>query len=185
MPRHHIFLTGVPGVGKTTLIKKIVKALQDKGRILNGFYTEELRENGSRTGFDVVSLDGSRSPLARIRKDATYKKQPTVGKYAVKLDEFERTAIPLLKHEVRADRNVVVVIDEVGKMELFSKVFQSKVSQLLNCSEVVVLGTIPVKKSFPIQFVEEIRQRADVRVFEITFQNRNNIFEEIINSLLV
>ena len=57
----------ITGVGKTTLIRKIYEALNESGISTQGFYTEELRVHGRRTGFDVVTLDGNRGPLARVR----------------------------------------------------------------------------------------------------------------------
>jgi len=56
----HVFLTGPPGIGKTTLVKKVVKLLQEFHAVTaSGFYTEELRDNRTRIGFDVVSFEDS------------------------------------------------------------------------------------------------------------------------------
>lgn len=60
----HLF--AVAGVGKTTLIRKLCEALKTKGLPVTGFYTQECRQNGTRIGFDVVTLDGHRAPLARV-----------------------------------------------------------------------------------------------------------------------
>ena len=57
-------MTGLPGVGKTTLIKKISEALEVFRPA--GFYTEEIREKGLRKGFALVSLDGRRGMLSHI-----------------------------------------------------------------------------------------------------------------------
>ena len=54
------------GVGKTTLVKNVVRHLQELGISLTGFYTEEVRGHHGRVGFDVVTLDGQRAPLARV-----------------------------------------------------------------------------------------------------------------------
>ena len=85
----HVFLTGQPGVGKTTLlcgaVKKLVASSPTNNGglpVANGFYTEECRDQqGERVGFDVVTLDGRRGPLARAGN--VKKGQPAVGKYAV------------------------------------------------------------------------------------------------------
>ena len=58
---------GLWGIGKTTLIKLIVDLLTKKGIVCHGFYTEEIREKGKRIGFDIVSLEGQRAKLSRIR----------------------------------------------------------------------------------------------------------------------
>lgn len=68
----HIFLTGQPGVGKTTLVRQVLSQLQQQHPALNppglarGFYTEEVRGQGGRVGFDIVTLDHQRAPLARV-----------------------------------------------------------------------------------------------------------------------
>ena len=65
----NLFYVHLPGVGKTTLCRKAYEVLKDKGIKVQGFYTEEVRnsQKGSRVGFDVVTLDGQRGPLARTR----------------------------------------------------------------------------------------------------------------------
>lgn len=63
--RRHIFVTGQPGVGKSTLIHRVLEQLQLPAGTATGFYTEEVRSGGERQGFDVVTLDGQRAPLSR------------------------------------------------------------------------------------------------------------------------
>lgn len=60
------------------------------------------------------------------------------------------------------------VIDEIGKMELFSQPFIQAVRHTLSVPGTVVLGTIPVPKGKPLALVEEIRSRADVTVFSVS-----------------
>ena len=55
------------GVGKTTIICKICEKLKNCGTQAKGFYTQEIRLQGKRSGFDVLTLDGKRGSLARIR----------------------------------------------------------------------------------------------------------------------
>ena len=107
----HVLITGPPGIGKTTLIKKIHKELP---RPSSGFYTEEIRgSNGTRIGFDIVLLDDKtcRKPLAR---ENSIKRGPKVGKYTVLVPEFESIAIPCLKNEL-SDVHQIIIIDEIGK----------------------------------------------------------------------
>ena len=58
-------------------------------------------------------------------------------------------------------------------MELFSGDFRSAVVQLFKEDEVTLLATIPIKKQHPIPFVEEIRQRNDVKLFEVNLRKIN------------
>lgn len=65
-------------------------------------------------------------------------------------------------------RHRVCIIDEIGKMELFSQPFIQAVRQTLSTPGTVVLGTIPVPKGKPLALVEEIRNRRDVKVFSVS-----------------
>ncbi|XP_019726236.1 cancer-related nucleoside-triphosphatase isoform X1 [Hippocampus comes] len=191
----HVFLTGPPGVGKTTLVQKVCDELVSSGHSVEGFYTEEVREGGRRVGFDVVTASGERGRLSRISDiagESHGRRQYTVGQYVVDLPSFERLALPLLKKSVLSCVQValedgtgkkVFVLDEIGKMELFSQPFIKAVRQTLDCSSCTVLGTIPIPKGKPLGLVEEVRIRSDVKVFTVTRENRNTILQDILSAL--
>ncbi|XP_014806433.1 PREDICTED: cancer-related nucleoside-triphosphatase isoform X1 [Calidris pugnax] len=169
------------GVGKTTLIQKATQALKSSGIPIDGFYTEEVREGGRRTGFDVVTLSGKRGPLSRVSSDSS-RREYRVGQYAVDLVSFEQLVLPMLRnvnHGSDAEKKICV-IDEIGKMELFSQAFIQAVRQTLAGSGTVVLGTIPIPKGKPLDLVEEIRSRKDVKVFNVSKENRNSILQDIL-----
>lgn len=86
------------GVGKTTLIKKLVSSLSNQGVKTSGFFTEEIRRNGVREGFDVVTLGGTRGSLARDNNLLTSPTKFKVGKYGVLVEEFEAIALPCLEN---------------------------------------------------------------------------------------
>uniref|UniRef100_A0A3P9JUD8 Nucleoside-triphosphatase, cancer-related n=1 Tax=Oryzias latipes TaxID=8090 RepID=A0A3P9JUD8_ORYLA len=181
----HVFLTGPPGVGKTTLVQKACEALSSSGVGVEGFYTEEVREGGRRVGFDVVTLAGERGLLSRIRGGAAAShSKHTVGPYAVDLPSFERVALPLFRNlrSAGSSSTKVFVIDEIGKMELFSQSFVRAVSQTLD-SPCVILGTIPVPKGRPLGLVEEVRSRRDVKVFHVSKENRDALLPDILAAL--
>src|SRR5690348_14999505 len=117
-----IFLTGNPGVGKTTVIRQIIKRLG--GIKAAGFYTREKRQGGQRIGFEVVTLDGKRATLASLGGTG-----PRVGKYSVHVEEFETVALPYIDAESSAAD--LYVIDEIGKMELLSGQFKISIDELL------------------------------------------------------
>ena len=110
----NIIITGLPGVGKTTLIKGILHEIRSLNPI--GFYTEEIREQGIRTGFSLVSVTGEKSILASENIPSRFR----VGKYGVDLVNFENFIgnIPF-----RDPAKSLIIIDEIGKMECFSKMF--------------------------------------------------------------
>src|SRR3970040_2534234 len=86
------FLTGNPGVGKTTLIRTVAERLVVITCV--GFYTEEIRQRGQRTCFSIVTLDGEAGTLASLGTQ-----MPTVGKYSIHVEEFEKLPLPLLNPE--------------------------------------------------------------------------------------
>ncbi|XP_014857798.1 PREDICTED: cancer-related nucleoside-triphosphatase [Poecilia mexicana] len=184
----HVFLTGPPGVGKTTLVQKACEALVSSGVGVEGFYTEEVREGGRRVGFDVVTLAGERGHLSRIREGAGTshgRREYMVGQYVVDLPSFESLALPLFRHTGAADGDsrTVFIIDEIGKMELFSQAFIRAVRQTLDDSSCTILGTIPVPKGKPLGLVEEVRSRRDVKVFTVSKENRNALLQDILSTL--
>uniref|UniRef100_A0A8C3QGS2 Nucleoside-triphosphatase, cancer-related n=1 Tax=Cyanoderma ruficeps TaxID=181631 RepID=A0A8C3QGS2_9PASS len=169
------FVRGNKGVGKTTLIQKVSQALKSSGVPIDGFYTQEVREGGRRTGFDVVTLSGNRGPLSRVSPSSDSSastREYRVGQYVVDLVSFEQLVLPMLRnvnHGGDTEKRICV-IDEIGKMELFSQAFIQAVRQTLAGSGTVVLGTIPIPKGKPLDLVEEIRSRKDVKVFNVIFR---------------
>nr|XP_016933284.1 cancer-related nucleoside-triphosphatase homolog [Drosophila suzukii] len=161
-----ILITGPPGVGKSTLIRKICSNLRDKGHLLQGFYTEEVRGEGisQRIGFDVVTLAGKRGILARENPEDKLRR-PKVGKYSVFVQNFEDLALPLLDFKDSQPEPHLLVIDEVGKMELFSKRFEAAMVDLL-------------KKKRPL-LVEQLRKIPTSILYQVTKSNRNILAGEI------
>ncbi|XP_030053991.1 cancer-related nucleoside-triphosphatase [Microcaecilia unicolor] len=182
----HVFLTGQPGVGKTTLVQRATEILKSSGIPVEGFYTEEVRQGGRRIGFDVVILSGRRGPLSRVGSESSSgRRECRVGQYVVDLVSFEQLAIPVLRNADLGSgtRAKVCVIDEVGKMELFSQAFIQVVRRTLDGSGTVVLGTIPMPKGKPLGLVEEIRNRRDVKVFTVTKENRDSILQDVVTTV--
>jgi nucleoside-triphosphatase len=161
-----LLLTGNPGVGKTTLVRAVVERL--KGIRCAGFYTEETRRAGQRTGFRIVTLDGQEGSLASLGTQG-----PTVGKYSVHVEEFERLVLPLL--DPVTQRVDLYVIDEIGKMELLSPTFRARVIELL-AHPTNLLATIAKRGD---GFVDQIKRRSDVEIIEITRRNRDQLLEEL------
>ncbi len=171
---HTILLTGVPGIGKTTVIQKVAKGLRDY--LLKGFYTREIREGGMRKGFELVSFDRRTAILAHVDQDGPFR----VSRYGVNLKAFDTFLSDLSLENFDTD---LVIIDEIGKMECYSETFKRIVHRVLD-SDIVLLATIG-KRGNP--YMEEIKKRDDVKLIEVTRQNRDRIPVEIeteIRSLL-
>ena len=170
LTKKNILITGLPGVGKTTLIKKLAEKLTDSHPV--GFYTREIREEGIRKGFELMSLDGRKGFLSHIEIKSSYR----VGKYRVNIKGFEDfiDSIPFLDHKVR-----VIIIDEIGKMECLSEKF-TKLMKVILDSEKLVAATIALRG---IGLIEEIKKRDDIKIFEITPSNRESILFEILSDI--
>lgn len=163
----NILLTGKPGVGKTTIIQKAIDRLPPVIET-GGFITCEIRENAKRTGFKIKSLDGKEAILAHVDIDSSY----NVSKYGVDIEALDSVAVDSILSSLDKD---IIIIDEIGKMELFSRKFKDAVKKALNQRK--VLGTI---KSSDDSFTDKIRKRKDVDVIEVTKQNRDSLTSELI-----
>jgi len=163
-------LTGKPGTGKTSLIKQVMAELKVSA---GGFYTEEIRSQSTRLGFKLVTLDGQQAVLAHVDIRSSHR----VSKYGVDIENLERVGVSALNQA--AERCELVVIDEIGKMELFSAKFRESVSQIIESCE-KVLGTIMLN-SHPR--ADDIKRLPQVKLVTLTRDNRRQVLEDIRNWL--
>jgi nucleoside-triphosphatase len=169
---NNVLLEGEPGVGKTTLLCSIAERISHLG--IGGFYTQEIREKGRRVGFRVETFSGESGILSHVK----FNTGPKVGKYRVDLPSFEKIGVAGLKRAL--SEASVILIDEIGKMELFSERFKEIVSQCLD-SEKVVLATI-MSHSHP--FVDRLKRRSDVEIIEVTMENRSQLESALVERAL-
>jgi nucleoside-triphosphatase len=158
----NMLVTGRPGVGKTSVVEAVAR---EYPQVAGGFTTSEIREHGVRQGFRVSTLDGSSAVLAHV----DFSGRVRVGKYGVDVAAFERLALPALQDAILRRR--MVVIDEIGKMELASKLFCDVVQQALD-SPAIVLASI-MERRHP--FADQIKRHPDVVMFEVTVENRDDL----------
>jgi len=162
----NIFITGNPGVGKTTLIHNLIKDLKIPA---GGFYTQELRVSGRRTGFKIISLDGKEGILASVNTKSRFR----VSRYGVNLPDLEAIGVKSIADAL--EKNELVIIDEVGKMELFSKKFQEVLLTALDSAKPVI-GTIMLRDN---SFTRNIKKRRDTEVIMLTRENFDEVKERI------
>ena len=165
-------LTGAPGTGKTSLIKQVVAGMKGKA---GGFYTEEIRTRGVRQGFRLVTLDGQDAVLAHVSTDSQYR----VGKYGVDIDSLERVGVPALRKAT--EQCDLVVVDEIGKMELFSASFREIVSRMIDSGQ-RILGTIMLK---PHPWADAIKRKPQVNLIVVTRANYHQVLRELLHWLEV
>jgi nucleoside-triphosphatase len=166
----NLLITGMPGCGKTSLIKEILREFSIPAY---GFFTEEIKEGEKRVGFKIVTLSGKIGILA---KKGIYSNL-RVSQYGVILKDLEEIGVKEIEKGLNGKN--LIVIDEIGTMELFSERFKEVVSRALR-SENKVLGTIKLKRD---NFCDRAKAREDTKVIYLTSDNFNEVKEEIINWL--
>jgi nucleoside-triphosphatase len=168
LKHHKTLITGKPGVGKTTIIQKAVSRMGDVRA--GGFYTSEIRVKGARLGFELRGLDGGRRTLARVDFDS----RDRVSKYGVDTEGFEEFlgTLDLMHPDIE-----LIVMDEIGKMELFSNLFRALVRKALD-SDKDLLASIALEGE---GFIRAVKERTGVHLFEITRSNREQLLEEIVS----
>ena len=163
-------LTGRPGTGKTSLIKQAIAGMKSKA---GGFYTEEIREQGVRKGFRLVTLDGQEAILAHIDIHSPYR----VSRYGVDTDSLDRVGVSALNRA--AEECDLVVIDEIGKMELFSANFRRTVSEMIGSIK-KILGTIMLN---PNPWADAIKSQPQVDLITVTRANHQDVLRGLLDWL--
>lgn len=171
----NILITGNPGVGKTTLIRNIISKLNVPA---GGFYTSEVRDgDGKRWGFKITSLDGIEGIMASTDIVSKYK----ISRYWIDVEAIDRVGVTAIREAIK--HSDFIVIDEIGRMELFSKKFQDVAMEALD-SPKLVLGTITAKDTV---ITKKIKERQDTKIITLTRQNFNEIetyLERLISKIL-
>jgi nucleoside-triphosphatase len=163
-------LTGKPGTGKTTVIKQAIAGSEIK---VGGFYTEEIRSGGTRQGFCIVTLDGQDVILAHVDNPSRYR----VSKYGVDIGNLDNIGVSAIERAIA--ESDLIVIDEIGKMELFSPRFREAVLKAIDSGK-KVLGTIMLN---PHPFANDIKRHPNVKVIELTRANHDQVLKEILDWL--
>jgi nucleoside-triphosphatase len=167
-----ILLEGRPGIGKTTVARRLAEMLRRRSIELRGFTTEELREGRARVGFAVETFDGVRAVLAHV----DYAGPPRVSRYGVDLKAFENVALPALEGVAETE---LIVIDELGKMELASQAFCAAVEDVL-AGPIPLVATIHVARH---PFTDALKRRGDVEVVRVGERNRDSLPGELADRL--
>ncbi|MBM4241037.1 MAG: NTPase [Euryarchaeota archaeon] len=170
----NILITGSPGSGKTTVLTKIKDYIEFKGYSIGGVFCPEMREGRRRVGFNIIDImSKKRGILAHVDGEG-----PRVGRYKVNLEDLEGIGISAVEEAIKqAD---YIMIDEIAPMELYSQRFCEAVHAAFNTKK-TVLAVIHKKSKHP--FVVEIKNRADVKIFEVSRENNSYIHEEILKFL--
>jgi nucleoside-triphosphatase len=179
MCKRVILITGTPGIGKTTAITRTAKMLKSQGYKVGGAVTKEKREGDVRVGFEIQDLATQKQGwLAHVRQP----NGPRIGKYRVNLSDLETVGVNAIQNATKtAD---IIIIDEIGPMELCSQALKKAIIQTLGSTKPVI-ATVHYKATDA--FVRNIKTRQDAEVYEVTSENRdiihNLIMERITKTL--
>ena len=166
-----LLLTGSPGVGKTTVLLRLVESLKAKGYSVGGMLSREVRSDGVRVGFEILDLSSDkRGWLAHVNQPSG----PQVGKYRVNLEDLNSIGAEAIM--TAFDKCDVIAIDEVGPMELFSEKFKEAVKRAVESGKLVV-GVVHWKARD--RLIEEVKKREDTEIIVVTSENRNTLHQTI------
>ncbi len=163
---HVLLITGAPGIGKTTVIRRVADRIEHKK--LRGFYTEEIREGGQRRGFRLASFDGAAHVIAHV----DFPKRHRVGKYGVEVQVLDDAA-RLLRPDLDAR---VYLVDEIGKMECLSERFIEAMRVLLS-GHTPMVATVG---AYGGGFIAEVKHRPECELWEVTHLNRDDMPAQIL-----
>lgn len=169
-----ILITGLPGCGKSTLISRIIDYYTKHNFIIHGFITPEVREHDKRIGFDIIDIfSGEKSQLARVGKFNT---KYRLGKYNIFIDKFDKFMEKTLNLE--KTQFDLIIIDEIGKMELFSEGFQEIIKRIFN-TDISIIATIGLNLRHSLK--NYLLDIPSVHLLKLNPQNFNLIFKEVIS----
>lgn len=167
-----LFLTGRPGIGKTSVLLRAAEELKRKGYRVGGMISREIREKGIRIGFEIIDFhSGKKGWLAHVNQPTG----PKLGKYRVNMELLNLLGAGSIQDAVQNAQ--IIIIDEIGPMELFSKAFKDSVNEAIKSGK-LLLGTIHFRAYDPL--INLIKSRDDAEVIEVTYENRVSLHKTLI-----
>jgi len=166
----NVFITGPPGIGKTSLIKRLLKDLRPL--IVRGFFKEEIIENSVCKGFRVVTLELKDQILGHVYIEGPHR----LSGFGVNIEGFEKLVLPQLKIAREVD---LFVIDEISRMECLSGKFCEQVRQIMN-SPIPLIATL-AGSEIPEMF--DLKNRKDVAVLQVTQKNKEDLWKNVLLQL--
>ncbi len=168
-------MTGPPGVGKSTLVSKVIMRLKSAGVIVGGCTTYERRSKGARMGFEILDLStGRKGELASVET----KLGPRVGRYRVNLTDLAEIGAAGLV--AAASSSELIVIDEIGPMELVSPEFRRAVKRCIESGKPILAV---VHERLDDDLLNELRGKAQL-ILILSVENRDSSAEELGAALL-
>ena len=167
-------LTGHPGCGKTTVLLRLKDRLCRAGLEVGGILCPEIRETGGRVGFRVIDLLGREGILAHVSLQG--RGNPTVGRYGVNLADLDGISREAFSRQADA-----YIVDEIGPMELKSRIFTAEIGRILNSPKPVV-AAVHLRTSWG--FIGKVKARPDATVVTVDSANRDRLPEHLAARIL-
>lgn len=172
----NVLITGLPGCGKSTLVTRVVDSLRARGVQVGGISTPEFRgAGGLRGGFLIRDIA---TGAEQIMAAADLPSRIQVGRYGVDGEAIRAVGVSAINQAVvTAD---IVVIDEIGKMELAVPEFETSVVAAFDSAK-PVLGTIGLYLTSP--FAAAVKKRPDVTVLTLRRGDQEAIYQRVVDLL--
>jgi nucleoside-triphosphatase len=169
-------LTGPPGIGKSTVVSRVIYLIRSKGYGVGGCLTKEKRKGRERVGFTIIDLmSGREGPLASSESSLG----PRVGRYRVNVKGIVEIGATALVEAAKGAE--VIVIDEIGPMELTSPEFKRGAEACFSSGR-PILAVVHDKMKDPL--IEQIRALPDKEMIELTLQNREGLPESLARQIV-
>ncbi len=173
-----IGITGLPKAGKTDTLLKVIEMLENDDIKVGGVITESIKEGGKTVGFYIMDWETKEKGIMAHRNIETETSRLRVEDYGVDVAVIERIGVPAIMNAIEnAD---VIVIDEIGRMEVLSKAFTAAVKETFDVDKPLII-TLHKKSRNPI--LQDIRRRDDVRILEVTPINQSILPYKIVKLL--
>jgi len=170
-----ILVTGRPGIGKTSILRRTVKELKNRKYEVGGMICREVREGGVRVGFEIMDLSTeTRGWLAHVNQPTG----PKIGKYHVNSTDLEVIGVGAILDALQnAD---ILAVDELGPMEFSSAAFSKALVKAVESSKPLI-GTIHYGLENSI--IDSIKKREETEILKVTYKNRENLHNLIANKI--
>ena len=163
-----IGITGLPQAGKTDILLRVIGMLESEGIKVGGMITEAILDGGKRVGFNIMDWETKEKDVMAHKDIETETSRMRVEDYGVNVEAIERIGVPAIMNAIEnAD---VIVIDEIGRMEVLSPAFVEAVKETFDMDKPLII-TLHKKSRNPL--LQDIRRRDDVRILEVTPINQS------------
>lgn len=170
-----IGISGPLGMQKSETIKSIIEMLDEEDISVGGMLTEPIMEDNRQVGFQVMDWQTKeKAVFAHLDLDSPVE----VKGYGVDLDSLDEVGVKAIKNA--ANNQDVVLIDEIGNMQVESEEFFETVKKILEIERPLI---ITFEKKSRNTLLQDLRGRDDVRMLELTDVNKDLLPYKVVDLL--